>query len=121
MKLIQMLEQIKNHPDYSKAGMVLCHNGVVRENTREGEPVTGLEVMVDHDKLAQIIDANKALPGIIDILVHIEEKKELKVGDDVMYIVVAGDIREHVIDALSRTLNQIKSEATKKTQFMKDA
>ncbi len=118
MKLIDMLEQVKQHPDYRKAGMILCHNGVVRENTREGESVTGLEVKVDRPVLEEIITRNKNLPGIIDILVHIEANKPLGIGDDVMYIVVAGDIRENVIDALTKTLNEIKSKATSKTQFM---
>lgn len=117
MKLISMIEAIKQHPDFSKAGMILCHNGVVREASREGQRVTGLEVVVDHDILAEIISENKARPGIVDILIHIEEKKPLKVGDDVMFIVVAGDIRENVIDTLTRTLNQVKSRATRKTQF----
>jgi molybdopterin synthase catalytic subunit len=41
----------------------------------------------------------------------------LKVGEDVMYIVVAGDIRENVISTLQDTLNTIKSTVTQKTQF----
>ncbi|THB79348.1 MAG: molybdenum cofactor biosynthesis protein MoaE [Desulfobacteraceae bacterium] len=118
MKLIDMLQEVKQHPDYHKAGMILCHNGVVRENTREGKSVTGLEVKVDRPVLEEIITRNKHLPGIIDILVHIEDNKPLGIGDDVMYIVVAGDIRENVIDALTKTLNEIKSKATSKTQFM---
>jgi molybdopterin synthase catalytic subunit len=39
------------------------------------------------------------------------------VGEDVMYIVVAGDIRENVISALQDTLNTIKSTVTQKTQY----
>ena len=44
-------------------------------------------------------------------------QKDLTVGEDVMYIVVAGDIREHVIDALRTTLDTIKTEVTRKTQY----
>ncbi|MBA3011569.1 MAG: molybdenum cofactor biosynthesis protein MoaE [Proteobacteria bacterium] len=117
MRIATLLEQIKQHPNYSKAGMVLCHNGVVRATSREGQAVTGLEIIVDHDRLAQIIAAQKATPGIVEILVHIEEKKHLSVGDDVMFLLVAGDIRETVIKTLTDTLNQIKSEVTQKTQF----
>jgi len=117
MNISSMLEQIKKHPDYPKAGMVLCHNGVVRETSREGEVVTGLTIKVDHQGLARIIEEQKATPGIVEILVHIEEEKHLAVGDDVMFLVVAGDIRETVIKTLTDTLNQIKTEVTKKTQF----
>ena len=117
MNIQSMLEQIKKHPDYPKAGMILFHNGVVRATSREGEAVTGLTIKVDHDRLAQILATQKATPGIVEILVHIEEEKVLAVGDDVMFLVVAGDIRDTVIKTLTDTLNQIKSEVTEKTQF----
>ena len=119
MDIAAMMAKVKAHPDFSKAGMILCHNGVVRENTREGEPVTELSIQVDHDLLSKIIDQQKAKPGIIEVLVHIEEGKPLKVGDDIMALVVAGDIRENVIETLTDTLNQIKSRATRKTQVYK--
>ena len=117
MNIARMLEDIKKHPDYPKAGMVLCHNGVVRATSREGEAVTGLSITVDHARLVQIVEQQKLTPGIVEILVHIEEKKHLAVGDDVMFLVVAGDIRETVIKTLTDTLNLIKSEVTEKTQI----
>ncbi|WP_022664844.1 molybdenum cofactor biosynthesis protein MoaE [Desulfospira joergensenii] len=120
MDIASMLEQVKAHPDFSKAGMVLCHNGVVRENTREGDPVTGLTIQVDHELLSRIVQEQKSRPGIVEILVHIEEDKLLQVGDDVMVLIVAGDIRENVIETLAETLNLIKSQVTRKKQFFKE-
>ena len=117
MNISQMIEQIKQHPDYAKVGMILCHNGVVRSTSREGRPVSGLRVSVDHEKLQGVIAANKKREGIIEILVHIHGDRDLKVGEDVMYIVVAGDIRENVIAALTDTLNTVKSTVTRKTQY----
>jgi len=119
MNLTTLLDKIKQHPDYHKAGMILCHNGVVRGTSREGAEVTGLAIKVDHEKLEQIINEQKKRPGIIEILIHIYEGKELLVGEDVMYLVVAGDIRENVLETLTDTLNQVKSEVTSKTQFFK--
>lgn len=116
MDIPAMINQMKQHPDFSKAGMVLYHNGVVRGTSREGEKVTGLSIKVDHRCLEEILAEAKTLPGIIEVLVHINEDKPLTVGDDVMFLAVAGDIRENVIQALSHTLNRIKSEATSKTQ-----
>jgi molybdopterin synthase catalytic subunit len=112
-----LMDQIKQHPDYHKAGMILCHNGVVRATSREGEKVTGLEIVVDHKRLNQILTEQKKKPGIIDILIHINEGEPLAVGDDVMFLVVAGDIRENVIQTLTDTLNRVKAEVTSKTQY----
>ena len=74
-------------------------------------------VGVDHGALQQIIMKNKQKPGILEILVEIEEHKHLSVGDDVMFLVVAGDIRENVISTLTETLDAIKSTVTHKTEF----
>ncbi|MBF0200441.1 MAG: molybdenum cofactor biosynthesis protein MoaE [Desulfamplus sp.] len=114
-----LVEKIKSHPDFSKVGMVLYHNGVVRATTREGAEVTGLSVKVDYGKLDEIVAKGKSRPGIVEILVEIFDDRPLNVGEDVMYIAVAGDIRENVISALTDTLDRIKSEATSKLQFMK--
>ena len=116
MDLSQMIQQIKLNPDYHKAGMILCHNGVVRSTSRDGRNVSGLSVTVDREKLNALIEKNKNRPGIVDILVEIFDNRQLAVGDDVMYLVVAGNIRENVIDTLSQTLNAIKTTVTQKTE-----
>jgi molybdopterin synthase catalytic subunit len=117
MKLQTLIDAIKNRPDYNQAGMILAHNGVVRGTSRDGRSVSGLKVAVDHGKLSTILEKNRRAPGILDIQVWINEDKDLSVGDDVMYLVVAGDIREHVLATLEATLNQIKSTVTSKTEF----
>ncbi len=117
MDLTSIEKKIKQHPDFHKAGMILFHNGVVRKTSRQGEKVTGLEVAVDYDKLDQIINDKKKDPGIIDILIYINDGKRLAVGDNVMFIAVAGDIRDNVIKTLTDTLNLVKSEVTTKKQY----
>lgn len=112
-----MIETIKRHPRYAEAGMILAHNGVVRATSRDGRKVTGLRVAVDHAKLEAVLQEKRKLPGVIEILVEIVEEQDLDVGDDVMGLVVAGDIRENVLAALSDTLNTVKSVVTSKTEF----
>ncbi|MBW1889832.1 MAG: molybdenum cofactor biosynthesis protein MoaE [Deltaproteobacteria bacterium] len=119
MRMNTLIEKIKQHPDYPKAGMILTHNGVVRQTSRDGRPVTGLRVAVDYDKLERIVTQKKQIPGIVEILVEIFDERNLAVGDDVMFLVVAGDIRETVITTLSETLNAIKTMVTKKTEYFK--
>jgi len=116
MNLSAMIETIKRHPQYDRVGMILCHTGVVRGTSRDGRPVSGLSVRVDPPGLQQVIDANKKRPGIVEILVEIAEGRDLAVGEDVMVLVVAGDIRENVIAVLTDTLEAIKTRITHKTQ-----
>ena len=117
MDLTRMIDSIKKHPDYHQTGMILCHNGVVRDTSRDGRKVSGLTLSVDHEKLHQVVETYKKKPGIVEILVEIAENKKLAVGDDVMFLVVAGDIRETVINVLNDTLNAIKTTVTQKTEF----
>ncbi|MGD8837020.1 MAG: molybdenum cofactor biosynthesis protein MoaE [Desulfobacteraceae bacterium] len=117
MDINALINRIKSHPDYAKVGMVLCHNGVVRGTSRDGRKVNGLRVAVDHSQLDKVIETHKARPGIVDILVEINADTDLKVGDNVMLLVVAGDIRENVTAVLSDALNAIKSTVTHKTEY----
>jgi molybdopterin synthase catalytic subunit len=118
MSIAKMLDEIKKHPDFEKVGMILCHNGVVRSTTRDGRKVKGLKVAVDHDRLEKIIIEQSQKPGIIDIQVSIVENKDLAVGDDIMHLIVAGDIRENVISVLKETLDAIKTKVTEKTEYI---
>ena len=119
MDINAMIQQIKSLPGYDGVGMILCHNGVVRKATREGREVTGLRVAVDHDGLDRLMAAQKQREGILEVLVRIEEGRDLAVGEDIMAIVVAGDIRERVIETLGDTLEAVKTKITTKEQFYK--
>jgi molybdopterin synthase catalytic subunit len=117
MNLSTIMERIKDNPKYSEVGMVLYHNGVVRGTSRDGRKVSGLRVRVDHERLERILAENRCKPGIMDVQIWINEDKDLKVGDDVMFLAVAGDIRENVIETLQTTLNTVKSTVTSKTEY----
>ena len=117
MDINALIQHIKRRPDYGKVGMILCHNGVVRSTSRDGRPVRGLRVAVDEEKLSQVIAEHKERDGIVEILVEINANRDLIVGEDVMALVVAGDIRDNVIATLSDALNAIKSTVTSKTEF----
>jgi molybdopterin synthase catalytic subunit len=118
MNIANLVEVIKRRPDFEKVGMILCHNGVVRATTRDGRRVKGLKVLVDHSKLEQIISEQRQKPGIVDIQVNILENQDLAVGDDIMHLIVAGDIRENVILVLKDTLDAIKTTVTQKIEYL---
>jgi molybdopterin synthase catalytic subunit len=117
MDIAGMIAEIRRNPDFGKAGMLLAHNGVVRGTSRDGRRVKGLRVAVEHGRLEQILAEQRQRPGIIDIRVAIAEGRDLAVGEDVMVLIVAGDIRENVIAVLSETLNLIKTTVTTKTEY----
>jgi len=121
MNLAALVAAVKAHPEFHNAGMVLCHNGVVRASSRDGRPVDGLSVAVNHPRLAAILREARQRPGIIDVQAVIAEDQRLSVGDDVMLLVVAGDVRENVIACLQDTLNAIKTTVTQKTEYYKAA
>lgn len=116
MEQAELVARIKAHPQYGGVGMILTHQGVVRETSRDGRPVSELTVRADRRRLAEIIAEQKRRPGIVEILVHIEEGRRL-IGEDVMLVVVAGDLRENCFPVLIDTVNAIKREVTQKTEI----
>ena len=115
MDLSDLLKKIKSHPEYHNVGMILCHIGVVRATSRDGKPVTELDVHVDRNRLAEIIAEMKKRTGIVEILAEVREGK-LMPGEDVMMVAVAGDFRENVFSVLMDTVNAIKKDVTRKTE-----
>lgn len=89
--------------------MILCHNGVVRAVSRDGRSVTGMTLKVDQDRAAAVIAEISKKPGIILVKLWVNEG-ELSPGDDIMYVMIAGDFRENVIAALTELVSKVKAE-----------
>ncbi len=113
----EWLAEAKKAPDADKVGMYLVHNGIVRKTAkakvRRGEEdapdVIRLFFDSDQEKVdAAIADAQK-MEGIYYIKVWLNEG-ELEIGDSIMYVLVGGDIRPHVIDCLQSLVGTIKNE-----------
>jgi molybdopterin synthase catalytic subunit len=116
MTLQEMVDAIKKRSDFDRVGMVACHNGVVRATSRDGRNVRGLEIEADRDRLETILLEMNGREGIVEVAVHLFEGYR-KVGEDVMFVAVAGDIREHVFPVLEETVERIKKEVTRKKEF----
>ena len=116
MNINDLIQKIKAREDYSKVGMILCHNGVVRGTSRDGSPVSKIDVKADYEAIESVVAEQRKRPGIIEILYEVNEG-QLSVGDDLLSIVVAGDIRDNVIPVLTDTLNKIKALGTKKKEY----
>ena len=117
MKLQEMFATIKAHPRINEAGMILCHNGIVRGTSRDGRKVKEIKEKVNHETLAKIISEIKSRPGIIEVLVEVNEGT-LEVGDDIMVVAIAGDIRDNVFPALQNLIHNIKQQITEKEEII---
>ena len=111
------LEEARSDPSAALCGMYLVHNGVVREtaraNVRQGDmgaaPVSGMDFGYDREKVNAALEAARSMPGIHYVRLWLNEG-QLDLGDDIMLVLVGGDIRPHVIDALQALVGRIKSE-----------
>ena len=97
-------------------GMILVHDGIVRDFSRDGRPVVSIDVRVDWERLSQILNDARVLPGIKRVEAEMREGR-LCIGEDIMLLGVAGDTRENVIKALASTLDRIKKEVTTSKEF----
>ena len=116
MDLNKIIGRISNHPKSERIGMIATHLGIVRGNSLDGRLVSKIEVIYDHEVLEDIINNSKSLPGIVDVIVDVNEGL-LKVGDIIMFVAIGGDIRDHVFPAIINTVDRIKKEASRKKEF----
>ena len=111
------VKEAKEDPSASECGMYLIHNGTVRQTARamvrqgadNTEPVTGMVFRRNAEKIDQAVRKAKEMPGIFYVRVWLNEGV-LTLGDDIMLVLVGGDIRPHVIDALQSLVGTIKNE-----------
>lgn len=96
-------------------GMYLVHNGVVRKSSRakantnaDTPDVTAMNVGFDTELIDQAKAETLAMPGIRCVKVWINQGR-LAVGDDIMLVLVGGDIRSHVTSALLELVRKLKT------------
>ena len=113
----QWLKEAKAHESAPKIGMYLTHNGIVRQSARSkvrqgdpnSRPVSGMVFSYDADLVESVINDARKLEGIYYVRVWLNEG-QLQLGDDIMYVLIGGDIRPHVTAALDYLLGRIKNE-----------
>lgn len=118
------LKEAKEHESAPRIGMYLTHNGVVRQSSRalvrhgdkRAKPVAGMVFSYDRDKVDAAIAAAYEMEGIYYIRVWLNEG-ELELGDDIMLVLIGGDIRPHVVDALQYLVGRIKNECVSETEI----
>ena len=117
MDINKTMQELKARPGFAEnVGMTLIHNGTVRAWSRKGhETVHAVDVHPDREKIRAICAEMEQRPGIFAIIAEAAEGHLLP-GDDLLFLVVAGDLRENVKATFAELLDRIKSEAVFKTE-----
>lgn len=105
----QWIKEIKKNAPADKLGMILSHNGIVRATTKDGGKVGSMNLSYDKKKLAQAVIEFKKRDGIVDIRAWINEG-HLQIGDDIMFVCVAGRFRKDVLPVFQELISKIKNE-----------
>ena len=117
MDINKTLAELKKEPGFvDNVGMTLIHNGTVRAWSRKDkQDVVAVRVTPDHEKIRAICKEMEQREGIFRIIAHANEG-ELVPGDDLLFLIVAGDIRENVKSTFAELLDTIKSQAVSKEE-----
>jgi molybdopterin synthase catalytic subunit len=102
------IDEIKAKNPKDQLGMLLVHNGIVRATSKEGKPVQGMFLSFDESLLDNTIARFKGADGIVDIRVWINHGK-LSIGDDIMFVLVAGRFRTDVLPVFQELIREIKN------------
>lgn len=113
----EWLREAKQDPQSENVGMYLVHNGIVRKSAKSkvrggdtaAADVIGMWFSYDRKKAEEAVEQTRKMEGIYYVRIWLNSG-ELCVGDDLMYVLVGGDIRPHVIAALEFLVGKLKKE-----------
>jgi molybdopterin synthase catalytic subunit len=111
--LSELLKSVKERTDFHRAGAIATFVGIVRGETLDGEDVTRLELEAYEEQankvLGGICEELKKREGVIDVQIH-HFVGEFTVGEDLVYVVVAGAHRQNVFGVMQEAVERYKSE-----------
>lgn len=120
----QWLKEAKADESAPRCGMYLTHNGTVRELPKklvregidDGSKVVGMRFSYDEAGVEAARQEALQMPGIEYVRVWLNEGS-LQLGDDIMYVLIGGDIRPHVVDCLQALVGKIKNELVSEVEI----
>jgi molybdopterin synthase catalytic subunit len=112
--LDQLIANIKSNKEFSKTGAIGLFIGVARGDSNEGEQVTKLTLEAYEPKanetLQTICTDLKKKQGIVDVQIH-HMLGDFQVGEDMVYVAVAGSHRPEMFEVLREAVERYKHEA----------
>jgi molybdopterin synthase catalytic subunit len=110
----ELISNTKKSRNFEKAGAIALFIGVARGETLEGEKVEKLTLEAYEDKaneaLEKICEDLSKKPGIVNVQIH-HLLGDFNVGEDMVYVSVAGSHRTDVFPVLREAVERYKSEA----------
>jgi molybdopterin synthase catalytic subunit len=114
LALSELLKSVKEQADFRKAGAIATFVGIVRGETLGGENVERLELEAYEEQANKVLGGIcadlKKREGVVDVQIH-HFVGEFSVGEDLVYVVVAGAHRENVFGVLREAVERYKNEA----------
>lgn len=111
--LSDLVKSVKAKEDFHMAGAIATFVGVVRGTTLSGEKVTRMDLQAYEDQANKILEDIcmnlKNRDGIVDVQIH-HFVGEFSIGEDLVYVMVAGGHRENVFGVLREAVERYKAE-----------
>jgi len=112
--LNDLMDGIRKNERYEKTGAITLFIGVARGENNQGEKVQELTLEAYEEKANEVLEGicNDLVktPGIVDVQIH-HLLGEFKVGEDLVYVSVAGSHRTDVFPVLREAVERYKHEA----------
>jgi len=109
-----LLDNAKKNLDFAKAGAIAVFIGVVRGENSKGQKVVNMTLEAYEEKanetLMNITNELRQKKGIVDVQIH-HLLGEFNVGEEVVYVSVAGAHRKETFDVLREAVERYKHEA----------
>jgi molybdopterin synthase catalytic subunit len=112
--ILDLINNTKKSSNYEKVGAITLFIGITRGENLEGERVQKLTLEAYEEKANEVLtkicnDLTKK-PGIVDVQIH-HLLGEFNVGEDLVYVSVAGSHRTDVFPVLREAVERYKTEA----------
>ncbi len=109
-----LLDNAKKNQNFAKAGAITVFIGVVRGENNTGKKVVNMTLEAYEEKANEVLNTiSQELskkPGIVDVQIH-HMLGEFNVGEEVVYVSVAGSHRKETFDVLREAVERYKHEA----------
>jgi len=124
LSLFDLIESVKKRPDYHKVGAMALFIGVVRGETKQGESVKSLQLEAYDEKADEVLEKIcrdlQSKKGVVDVQIH-HFTGEFELGEDLVYVLVAGGHRQNVLPVLQEAVERYKNEVPIfKKEYIKD-